>query len=286
VRRLSPPTLPRSHDSAAGRRQPQRAAVGLARPQRARGWRGPARRGAHCGGRCCAPTALRGSPRGRAAKLAALATRAPLEQSPRVRSTKRASRADPGAALLGAADIAAARRAPPPPSPLRPGEPHGRPLRLTPARCRIALGKRRWRSCAGVERSLRTPLLCLQRCGPRGAQRGWPARAQGPRPCGAGMPVRSREAQSCRPARAARFVLPTRRECPSGARAASVASFAAGPARRASQGTPAKRGQAPASRRRRAGAPGRAPASPVGRPLARAFARAHLPRTAQRSAQR
>jgi len=67
---------------------------------------------------------------------------------------------------------------------------------------------------------------------------------------GAGRPpparrVRSREAQQCRPARAARFVPLTRRDCPSAARAASVASFAAGPAPRASQGTPAQRGQAP-----------------------------------------
>jgi hypothetical protein len=57
--------------------------------------------------------------------------------------------------------------------------------------------------------------------------------------------VRSREAQERRPAREARFVHHSRGDCPSGARAASVASFAAGPALRASQGTPAKRGQAP-----------------------------------------
>ena len=57
--------------------------------------------------------------------------------------------------------------------------------------------------------------------------------------------VRRREAQECRPAREARFVPLTRGDCPSGARDASVASFAAGPALRASQGTPAKRGQAP-----------------------------------------
>src|SRR5690606_38669896 len=181
-----------------------------------------------------------------------LATRAPLEQSPRVRSTKRASRADPEAALLGAADIAAARRALPPPSApwpsASPSAPHGRPLRLAPARCRIALGKRRWRSCAGGKRALRTPLLCLQRCGPRGGA----ACAQRPGPFAAGGPVRSREAQRCRPAREARFVLLTRRDCPSGAREASVASFAAGPAPRASQGTPAKRGQAPARRQRTA----------------------------------
>jgi len=90
-----------------------------------RRWRG-AGRCAGRGGRCFAPTTLRCSPRGRAAKLAALAARAPLGHSPRVRSTKRAARADPGAALLGAADIApapprataAGRASPPGASPL------------------------------------------------------------------------------------------------------------------------------------------------------------------------
>ena len=56
----------------------------------------------------------------------------------------------------------------------------------------------------------------------------------------------------------------TRRDCPSAARAASVASFAARPALRASQGTPAQRGPAPARRRRAA------------RTVARAVARANV----------
>ena len=95
---------------------------------------GPALRGDDDGGRCFAPTALRCSPRGRAAKLAALASRAPLRQSPRVRSTRRASRADPEAALLGAADTA------------RPGPTHGRPRRSrrTAAPCRMPLWMRGW----------------------------------------------------------------------------------------------------------------------------------------------
>jgi hypothetical protein len=68
---------------------------------------------------------------------------------------------------------------------------------------------------------------------------------QGPGPLRRARLVRSREAQEGRPAREARFVPLTRGDCPSGAREASVASFAAGPTLRASQGTPAKRGQAP-----------------------------------------
>jgi len=47
----------------------------------------------------------------------------------------------------------------------------------------------RWHRSGG--RCLRTPQRCLQRCGSSAAV----------------VPVRSREAQPCRPARAARFVL-------------------------------------------------------------------------------
>jgi hypothetical protein len=132
---------------------------------------GPALRGDDDGGRCFAPTALRCSPRGRAAKLAALATRAPLRQSPRVRSTKRASRADPEAALLGAADIAPKRRAP-----LR---------RAPPSRC-LPLSMRRWRSSAKRARFSRTPRRFLQRRGRRcappapGAPRAQPRSAGAP----------------------------------------------------------------------------------------------------------
>ena len=93
------------------------------------------------------------------------------------------------------------------------------------------------------------PQRCRQRCGPSAA----------------GAPVRSRGAQRCRPARAARLVLLTRRDCPSAARAASVASFAARPAPRAPQGTPAQRGPAPARPRRAARAFARAIISKVAR---------------------
>jgi len=53
-----------------------------------------------------APTSLRCSRRGRAAKLAALTAFVALEQSRRVRRTKRATRADPGTALLAAPQVA------------------------------------------------------------------------------------------------------------------------------------------------------------------------------------
>ncbi len=87
-------------------RRAVRAAAG-APPQRG------ARRRNGCGGRRYAPTSLRCSTRGRAAKLTARASLAPFEQSPRVRWTKRAARADPESALLGAAEVA------PPSAPLR-----------------------------------------------------------------------------------------------------------------------------------------------------------------------
>jgi len=185
-------------------------------------------RGDDDGGRCFAPTSLRCSPRGRAAKLAALATRAPLKQSPRVRCTKRASRADPEAALLGAADIA--------------------PRHARPAHCAVPWPAAECRSCNVDGARTEDGAVALEHddgdC--EGAGKGW-GRGSGQRP--ASLPrarlVRSREAQERRPARVARFVHHSRGDCLSGARAASVASFAAGPALRASQGTPAKRGQAP-----------------------------------------
>jgi len=235
------PGSARSRQAAAGR-----GLAGPGAPGRGAAGVGGATRGNGCGGRCCAPTALRGSLRGRAAKLATLAARAPLGQSPRVRGTKRAARADPEAALLGAADIAAcgaahARRAPP--GRTRPGQ--------APARGRLPR-KQRWGSPdRRRQSSSRAPQRFEQR-------RGLPV---------AGVPVRSREAQHCRPAREARFVPLTRRDCLSAAREARVASFAAGPAVRASQGTPAKRGQAPARRRRAGRAFARPDACPR-RPLA------------------
>jgi len=214
-----------ARSSSVGASRPAAAQCGRDSPGPGAARPGCARRGDNCAGRCCAPTSLCCSPRGRAAKLASLASRAPLGQSPRVGSTKRAARADPEAALLGGADIA-------PPGAARP---RGGRARRVPS----ALGCRRPRGqrlrCADRRRPrlLRPPQRYRQR-------RGSPA---------AGVPVRRREAQECRPAREARIVLLTRGDCPSGAREASVASFAAGPALRASQGTPAKRGQAPARRR-------------------------------------
>jgi len=167
-------------------------------------------RGDDDGGRCSAPTSLRGSPRGRAAKLAALATRAPLKQSPRVRSTKRASRADPEAALLGAANIA--------------------PRHARPAHCAAPRPAAECRSCNVDGVRTEDGAVALEHddgdCEGAGQGRG---RGSGQRP--ACLPrarlVRSREAQERRPAREARFVPLTRGDCLSGARAASVASFAA-----------------------------------------------------------
>ena len=141
-------------------------------------------------------------------------------------------------------------------------------------RCRLPHEQRRGCSRPGRDPSLQVPQGWLQGRG----QRGRPERGRPVGPLGAGAPVRSREAQSCRPAREARFVPLTRRDCPSAVREAHGASFAAGPARRASQGTAAQRGQAPARRRPAARPAGRAPGGPV----VRALARAGIPRTASR----
>ena len=120
---------------------------------------------------------------------------------------------------------------------------------LAPARRRLPLGQgRRCSDEDPVDRRERDNVAG------KGEGRSLPARL-----------VRSREAQQCRPARAARVVLLTRGDCPSAAGAARAASFAARPALRASQGTPAQRGPAPARRRRAAHAFARA--------RARAFAR-------------
>ena len=145
---------------------------------------GPALRGDDDGGRCFAPTALRCSPRGRAAKLAALAARAPLKQSPRVRSTKRASRADPEAALLGAADIAPKRRAP-----LR---------RAPPSRC-LPLSKRRWRPSGRRTLFSRTPRRFLQRRGQWGELPAAGAPCAQPRSAGAPACARSAHRSSDSP---------------------------------------------------------------------------------------
>ncbi len=129
----------RSEGGPAPRRPVRRVPGGALGARRVR----VARRRSGCGGRRCAPTSLRCSPLGRAAKLAARAALAPLGQSPRVRGTKRASRTAPEAALLGAAEVApprnpyaacaqrAARRAP--------HRTPGRRPALAAARCRLPL---------------------------------------------------------------------------------------------------------------------------------------------------
>ena len=63
-----------------------------------------------CGGRRCAPTALRCSGRGRAAELTTFAALTAFKQAAASQTTKRAARADPGPALLVAAE---ALRTPP-----------------------------------------------------------------------------------------------------------------------------------------------------------------------------
>ncbi len=124
------PPASASVPSSASSRQAAAGRSGL-RARRARGdgarkgtrWARFARCGSHRGGRRYAPTALRSSPRGRAAELAARAALAALGQPPRVRVTKRASRADPEAAVLGAAEVAAPSEACPPRALARPTAP-------------------------------------------------------------------------------------------------------------------------------------------------------------------
>ena len=67
---------------------------------------GTARGGSCCGGRRCAPTALRCSHQGRAAELTALPAVAAFRQPRQVSSRSALARADPGAALLVAPEIA------------------------------------------------------------------------------------------------------------------------------------------------------------------------------------
>ena len=212
----------------------RQATAGRGEAGRGQAGRGGAARGDGYGGRCCAPTALRCSPRGRAAKLAALATRAPLGQSPRVRGTKRAARADPEAALLGAADIAP--RTCPPRRPPR-AAPGLRPGPLSPAA-----------QATSVVFGAKTGTLAANTATLPATARAARRRRACAQPRSAAVPAGARSA----------LRLLTRRDCPSAARAASVASFAARPALRASQGTPAQRGPAPARRRRAARAVARA----------------------------
>jgi len=166
-------------------------------------------RGDGCGGRCCAPTSLRCSSRGRAAKLAALASRAPLGQSPRVRSTKRASRADPETALLGTAEIAPARLA----------RPLGAWPPTAPQRCRLPLWKRgrstrRRRPCSSPEPSHRQQRRRLPAAGAPCAQ-----------PRSAAVPARARSAPrtSDSPRLSERSARSARSEFRGGAGTASIA---------------------------------------------------------------
>ena len=150
--------------------------------------------GSYCGGRPCRPTPLRCSRRGRAAKLASLTSFVALEQSRRVRSgSARCARADPGAALLAAPQVA------------HPG--HRPPRGNARAACRGA----RWcRQSRGMRRRKTRALLRGGRCP------GWAT-------CGAASSA------GLRAARAARFVHLTRRDCSSAATGGSEASFAARP---------------------------------------------------------
>ncbi len=101
------PMLVRSRQAAAGRVGRRTPLGGVARALTSTHRLRCARCGSDCGDRRCAPTPLRCSSRGRAAKLTSRASLAPFGHSPRVRSTKRASRAAPETPLLGAAEVAA-----------------------------------------------------------------------------------------------------------------------------------------------------------------------------------
>ncbi len=142
------------------------------------------------------------------------------DRAPQVRSTKRASRADPEAALLGAADIGAPKAAPParasrpmPHSPLGPG----------PPRCRVPLSQPQWCPERRRGRCPQTPQRLLQRRGPPAVS----------------VPVRSREAQQHRrrAQRASSIILAATVRAELAQRAQRVSPRQ--PVLRASQGTPA-----------------------------------------------
>jgi len=144
---------------------------------------------------------------GPAAKLATLAARAALEQSRRVRSTKRASRAG--------RHCCASR--------LRTG---------TPAAGGPHRGRRLWRQRGGarVRRPRRRVEHHRRRFRGRRRRSGavW-AEAPGGRARPAGAMSAAPSSAASGSAREARFVLLTRGDCSSGAREASAASFAARP---------------------------------------------------------
>jgi len=165
-----------------------------------------------------------------AAKLAALAARAPLEQSPRVRSTMRASRADPEAALLGAAEVAPIAR------------PHAtrwaRPAHRIGPRRRARPALRPAADCCPSEVCVRNENGALADEHHDGAGKG---AGRAPR----ARLVRSREAQQHRrrAQRAPSVILAAIVRAELAQRAQRVSPRQ--PVLRASQGTPAKRGQAP-----------------------------------------
>ncbi len=130
------------------------------------------------------------------------------DRAPQVRSTKRASRAAPEAALLGAADTGPLGATP---SAALPCPRPGAPLRTAPPRCHLPRWRRRW---------------CLQRRRRRSSHEP-PLRLQRRRPAAAGAPCAQPRSAAAPAARAARIVHHSRGDCPSGARAASAASFAA-----------------------------------------------------------
>ena len=177
--------------------------------------------------RCTDSPALLASGSG-AAKLAALAARAPLGQSPRVGNTKRAARADPEAALLGAAEIALV----------------GCPRRRCPAGPPERRGcARRAQPDAAGRRS-----GCVS--GVRIEDEGFPREHRNGIGKGAGRAprarlVRSREVQQHRrrAQRASSIILAAIVRAELAQRAQRVSPRQ--PVLRASQGTPAKRGQAP-----------------------------------------
>ena len=200
-----------------------------------------------------------------AAKLATLASRAPLGQSPRVRETKRASRADPEAALLGAADIAPPR---PGPRAWRPPMPPGADRPANAARRHPPLWQRHGCPSGGRDPCARIPPRCRQRRGPSAV----------------GAPCAQPRSAAAPAARAARIVQHSRGDCPSGARAASVASFAAPAGAASIAGHPREAGAS--TRRARGEWPAPSPAPLPAQTFARARRRLKIAGRSPRRARR
>jgi hypothetical protein len=122
-----------------------------ARPRTRRGRR------AYRGGRPNGPTPLRCSHQGRAAKLTSLTTFATFEQLRRVRSRSALTRADLGAALLGASQVAASAPAPRPRGATGAfrRQPRGNALAFRPAAWPVGLSPRGTRRAAQADEGLR-----------------------------------------------------------------------------------------------------------------------------------